>query len=208
MGLLFHEPQSFIDADVDFARKLGGTVSYALDNARLYTELSESLRAVEDRDRAIRRAYTDVIEAVTGGRLVLLGEDELDRVVPTRTVGEQLVDTEEELVEARHDVRGYLEGMPEADDLVVAFCEALTNAIKHAGGGRYGCHHTASRLQLVVSDEGPGIDFKSLPKATLLSGYSTKQSLGMGFTLMMEFSDRVLLCTDEGGTTVVLEKDL
>ena len=30
----------------------------------------------------------------------------------------------------------------------------------------------------------------------------------MGFTLMMELTDRLLLCTDSRGTTLVLERDL
>jgi anti-sigma regulatory factor (Ser/Thr protein kinase) len=57
----------------------------------------------------------------------------------------------------------------------------------------------------MISDKGPGIDFSILPKATLLSGFSTKQSLGMGFSFMLEFCDRVLLSTQPGNTIIVLE---
>jgi anti-sigma regulatory factor (Ser/Thr protein kinase) len=44
-----------------------------------------------------------------------------------------------------------------------------------------------------------------LPKATLLPGFSTVQSLGMGFTIMLQLSERVLICTEPGSTTVMLE---
>ena len=61
------------------------------------------------------------------------------------------------------------------------------------------------RLQVAVRDAGPGIDFHTLPKATLVSGFSTGPSLGMGFTIMLQSCARVLLSTRPGRTTVVLE---
>ena len=56
--------------------------------------------------------------------------------------------------------------------------------------------------RLIVS---PGIDFRTLPRATLQRGFSTASSLGMGFTIMLQVCERVLLSTHPGRTTVVLE---
>ena len=84
-------------------------------------------------------------------------------------------------------------------------CEALNNALKHAGGGTYQVFARDGRLQVAIADEGPGIDFRTLPRATLVRGFSTAASLGMGFTIMLQLCDRVLLCTRPGHTGVVLE---
>ena len=63
-----------------------------------------------------------------------------------------------------------------------------------AGGGLF---------RVRVSDEGHGIDAMQLPHATLMRGYSTRSSMGLGFTLMHEMSDRLCLATDPEGTTLI-----
>jgi len=60
-------------------------------------------------------------------------------------------------------------------------------------------------LQVLIRDDGPGIDFRTLPKATLVRGFSTASSLGMGFTIMLQSCERVLLATRPGRTSIVLE---
>ncbi len=83
--------------------------------------------------------------------------------------------------------------------------EALVNALRHAGGGTYQLFAREATLQVMVRDEGPGIDFRTLPRATLQRGFSTESSLGMGFTIMLQVCERVLLSTRPGRTSVVLE---
>jgi anti-sigma regulatory factor (Ser/Thr protein kinase) len=90
-------------------------------------------------------------------------------------------------------------------DLVNPVCEALTNALKHARGGTYQVFAKDGCVQVAIADEGPGIDFRTLPRATLVPGFSTAASLGMGFTIMLQLCDRVLLCTRPGRTEVGLE---
>lgn len=92
-----------------------------------------------------------------------------------------------------------------AADLVVAAGEALTNAIKHANGGKVSVHVGADCIWVRVADQGPGIADLMLPRVVLERGYSTKPSLGMGYTLMLALSDRLYLTTGPTGTTVVLE---
>ena len=55
-----------------------------------------------------------------------------------------------------------------------------------------------------VEDKGPGIGSLILPRATLARGFSTKPSLGMGYSIMLDVVDRLLLKTDEWGTTLLL----
>ena len=169
-------------------------------------EREEALRWLSEKDRVIRQAYSDVIDAVTGGRLIILSRDEIDAaILPTASEPFELREPWQ-LAEARDRVKIFFGDAPRLDDLLLAFSEGATNMLKHAGGGSYRIAEDSHTIQLVLSDKGPGIDFRDLPKATLVPGFSTKQTLGMGFSLMMEIMDRLLLSTDAGGTTLLLER--
>lgn len=166
----------------------------------------QTLRRPEE---SIRRAYVDVLDAVTGGKLILLTEDEVAAQLGTPLTEPAEVTAPEQLELVRRGivavaVEHFPDLAPEAD-LRTPVCEALANALKHAGGGTYQLFSTDGRLQVVVTDVGPGIDFHTLPRATLVSGFSTVSSLGMGFTIMLQSCERVLLSTRPGRTTVVLE---
>lgn len=84
----------------------------------------------------------------------------------------------------------------------------MTNAIKHAGAGKLCAAAYPGCLWAAVSDKGPGIAALTIPKATLRPGFSTKASLGMGYTIILDGSDKVALSTGPDGTTVVLMKNL
>lgn len=206
IGLNFTETQVFTEADRDFAGKLAATISSALENARLFEEREKAIEALAEKDQAVRKAYRDVIDAVTGGHLVICDRDEMNKEIAEE--GEPLceVDTPGQLADVRRDLTRRLDGVPDAKGLVLASSEALTNALKHAGRGWYGVRRDPDRVCVIVVDHGPGIDFSNLPKATLLPGYSTEQTLGMGFTLMIQLTDRLLLCTGARGTRLALER--
>lgn len=173
------------------------------------TDLRRAERELKTRDLAIRRAYVDVIGAVTGNRLVLMTPEELEEALGTSVFGAKAVRSYKELSATRAKIRGAiresfadLEGV---DEFMVAVCEALTNGVKHGGSATYEVFRRDHCAQVRIADQGPGIDFKNLPRATLAAGFSTKGSLGVGFTLMLDLSSRVLLSTQPGNTTLVLE---
>lgn len=171
-------------------------------------EREDFLSALKEKDRAIRQAYVDVISAVTGGRLVFVTREELDLMLGKPISGTHAVTSNRELAEARQILRCIIrESFPglDPDGFMVAFGEALTNAVKYAGSGNFQVFKLKKTLQIVISDSGPGIDFKTLPKATLMNGFSTRKSMGVGFTIMLDIAERVLLSTQPGNTTVVLE---
>jgi anti-sigma regulatory factor (Ser/Thr protein kinase) len=172
-----------------------------------FRETQAQLRVQE---HAVRQGYVDMLDAVTGGKLILLTEEELKRSLGRPILAEKRLADPAQLSSARHAVAQSISELPVPDreGLILATGEALTNALKHGGGGRYGVYRSDGCLQIEVSDSGPGIDFRSLPKATLVSGYSTTNTLGLGFTVMLEVCDRVLLSTHDRGTTVVLELEL
>jgi anti-sigma regulatory factor (Ser/Thr protein kinase) len=173
------------------------------------TELREAERALRRQEEGIRHAYVDVLDAVTGGKLILLTDEQLADELGT-PVGHQLVfGAPSELGSARRRIVRAAEtcfpGRIQHTDLLSTVGEALDNALKHAGGGAYQAFAREDCLQIAISDDGPGIDFRTLPRATLVPGFSTAASLGMGFTIMLQLCERVLLSTRPGHTVVVLE---
>jgi len=164
---------------------------------------------LHDREQSIRQAYIDVLDAVTGGRLILMWPEDLpaslgEVVLPTTSILRP-----EELAETRHRLAAVLGPLTHrVSEAVLAANEGLANALKHGGQGEYSVRRTSGSVQIEVTDFGPGIDFHTLPRATLIPGFSTKPSLGMGFTIMLEVADRLLLATEPGLTTLVLEFEL
>jgi anti-sigma regulatory factor (Ser/Thr protein kinase) len=173
------------------------------------TDVREAEQALRRQQEGIRQAYVDVLDAVTGGKLVLLDDDALQARLGMPLTDARRLDSAAELADARRVITAAAAGQDAvwASDgaLLSPVCEALNNALKHAGGGSYQVFERKGRLQVAVADEGPGIDFRTLPKATLVPGFSTIASLGMGFAIMLQLSERVLLSTGPGHTVVVLE---
>jgi anti-sigma regulatory factor (Ser/Thr protein kinase) len=59
-------------------------------------------------------------------------------------------------------------------------------------------------LQVLISDQGSGIPLHELPKTVLVSGYSSKSSLGKGFSLIYQASDEVSIHTSSTGTSILM----
>lgn len=87
----------------------------------------------------------------------------------------------------------------------VAVTEAVTNVLKHATGGRLCIYLKENQLQFFISDKGSGIPLHEIPKTILVSGYSSKRSLGQGFKMISKFCDEVQVHTSSQGTQVLIE---
>ncbi len=158
----------------------------------------------------IKQAYSEVFYAATGEKFILGTPEEILKYLGSPLTDVIEISTYEDLSKIRSLTKEIIVknfGQQEKfADIALTVSEGLTNAIKHAGKGSYQIFKKNDNLaQFMIADNGKGIDFKSLPKATLLSGFSTKGTLGVGFSVMLDLSDRVLLATDPGGTTLVLE---
>lgn len=174
------------------------------------TQVRHAQQALREQDERIRQAYEDVLDAVTGGKLVLLPEGTLVEQLGTPLTDEVEVTSAEQLGRARDRIRRVVTSYYpdiDVDALLSAVGEALNNVLKHAGGGSFRVYVTGDVAQVAVTDHGPGIDFRTLPRATLVPGFSTTATLGMGFTIILQLCDRVLLATRPGSTIIVLEVD-
>jgi PAS domain S-box-containing protein len=175
------------------------------------SERHNAEEAIRQRDLGIREAYTQVVAAVTGGKLVLVGMDEIVSELGDEVWNAGEIRSAWALSEARHrlsDTLAEFGDLRGADELVLAAGEAMTNALRHGGSARLRLLLMDGLFKVEVEDDGPGIDFANLPKATLIPGYSSTTSLGMGFTIMLAECDRVLLATGSSGTRLVLEARL
>lgn len=179
----------------------------------LLFDVTPTLRAEREYSRRLARAYQDVLSAATGGRLALV---EADEIRPLITDGEMLGEltlnhkmdgqAARRLVETAAQTAGL--GSADLFRLKVCASEAMTNVFKHAGKGRVEVRRTEGRLRVIVSDQGDGIPLEILPKAILVGGYSTKRSLGKGFSIMLQYLDRLTICTSSEGTTIILEREI
>ena len=128
--------------------------------------------------------------------------------------GEQPVPLDSAMLsEVRSRIRkaGSAVGLPESvtGDLVIAGSEASLNAVVHATGGIAEIRgDVGGSLQIWVRDCGAGIDDAFLHRAILEAGFSSKGTLGQGFSLIVSTCHRVYLLTGSTGTTIVLATEV
>lgn len=170
----------------------------------MMTDITESKLAEEHK----RDFYRRTISAFTGGKLVIVEPEEIMQAAGD-AVGFWNLYALEDLNTMRGGVKDLLldAGMDERRlyEFMGAIVEAATNAYKHAGGGRVSLHLNPSTVVCVVSDTGPGMEALALPDVALTKGYSTANTLGMGYKIMIQSADRTYLATSTKGTTVAVE---
>lgn len=192
-------------------------VQLCLQNAELEERVQERTRNLEraqqqllDSEQEKKQFYRDVIRAVTNGKFQLVDEED----IPVQ--GELCADIPLRGPEGYAALRSGLRqiagmvGLPEegVEDVILAAGEAATNAIKHGTNGSCRVYRADDRIIARISDDGSGIRSEDLPNSILVPGFSTKVSLGMGYTLMLQLSDCVWLATGPHGTVVQVEKCL
>lgn len=191
------EPEYFLAVVEDIeARKLAEA---ELESARQQVLQAEVEKKVFNRE---------VIRAVTRGKFHLVDAEEVP--VVGQVVFETALDSSENYHRLRQELTRLCECLEmsreEVGNTVLAAGEAVSNAIKHARDGYVAIYRNGERVAIRVRDRGTGIKPEDLPATILQAGYSTKVSLGMGYTLMLEMVDRIWLATDAEGTVVQLEK--
>lgn len=168
----------------------------------------------EERRRKRREweLYRDLLGVVTKNKLLLLNDEELYVLLREgRTLLTMELKVPENLAQLRRAFRSALAPMqiPEKRlfQYLVAVNEAASNTIKHGNGGSVTLYAAEDwrMCRAVIHDRGQGIVLEDLPRATLLPGYSTQQSLGVGFHVMLQYCDRLFLGSSPAGTKLILE---
>jgi anti-sigma regulatory factor (Ser/Thr protein kinase) len=160
------------------------------------------------------KVYRDVIFAATQEKFLLITEEEVNKYKEGIVLCEGRIKDRSDIPICRNlaKVKLELEGFNNSTIMswLLALSEAITNAIKHAEEGKMTIikDEKNHEIRFIIEDKGPGFDLDDLPKKTLLAGYSTKKSLGQGFTLMMKMAKRVLLFTSSKGSTIILNFDI
>ncbi len=173
----------------------------------------EKERILLEQEKKVHHIFRDILLAITQNKLHLLLEpSELKLFKEAEKVGEIEMLVPQDMVTARKTIERWLTdtGVERSRrfNMIVCVSEAATNVIKHAGTGKVSYFLFGNKIQVWVEDQGKGIDFSELPKTALLKGYSSKVSLGMGFTIMLELMDKVYLLTSPKGTLVIIEMGL
>lgn len=100
----------------------------------------------------------------------------------------------------------------EITDIKTAVSEAVTNAIIHGYEDNMGmvtviCNINGSELEIVIEDNGHGIDNIEQAREPLFTSKPQLERSGMGFTVMETFMDEVEVYSElEKGTTIRMVK--
>jgi PAS domain S-box-containing protein len=169
----------------------------------MLTDITERHRFEEYQQEFARKT----IEAATEGKLMIRGREEIMQMTGPPIMSWEITGADD-LEHVRHAAMEIVlaAGMDEerAFDFILCISEAVTNTVKHAGGGTLSLHRVDETVLAVVSDRGPGIPAINLPEVALKRGYTTAVSLGMGYKAMISMADTVYLATGPGGTTVAI----
>lgn len=158
--------------------------------------------------------YRDVIFAVTQGKFLLIKKEEVNKYKEGIVLCEGTIKNRSDIPICRTLARESLEleGFNKTTIMswLLVLSEAITNIVKHAEEGKMTLikDEKNQEIRFVIEDKGPGFALKNLPKMTLLAGYSTKNSLGQGFTLMMKMAKTISLFTSSEGSIIILIFDL
>ena len=173
-------------------------------------DITES-KLVERRERELEAHrldfYRRTINAATDGKLLISEPGDIEPVGCGEMGSWDILDLAH-LGKMRDEVADLSRKAGMREQRVMSFVgcivEAGSNAIKHAGGGKARLCSRTDDLIFTISDSGRGIGALALPDVALTEGFSTAGTLGMGYKVMLRFSDQVHLATGPEGTTVAI----
>lgn len=88
-------------------------------------------------------------------------------------------------------------------DIVISVSEAVSNVLKHAQKGNLDIYYDYDSVYISVSDRGEGIELEDIPRF-IQKGESSKSSLGMGFSIIIELASAVWINTNSNGTILIM----
>lgn len=163
-----------------------------------------------NQDKGKWEVYRDVIMAASQGKFLLISENEVQKYKEGNILCEGTIKERSDIPVCRNLAKETLEsknyGQSNLMSWLLVLSEAITNTIKHAEEGKMTVidDEPSNEIRFVIEDKGPGFPLDELPKKTLLAGYSTKKSMGQGFTLMMKMTKQISLFSSSTGSIIIL----
>ena len=178
---------------------------------KLRVSAEEKLQAERESEAQQRLFLRETVLCVTQGKLDICDEADIAPYVVDSAFLSHL-DSVAATSTARHQALEICRksGLDEqsAQSFAPGVGEAIANAVKHAGHGTVYAGQQDNEVWVAVTDEGPGMSSLLLPQVALTRGFSTAASMGLGYTVMLDAADRILLHTGSHGTRVALLKSL
>jgi anti-sigma regulatory factor (Ser/Thr protein kinase) len=210
-GFFLFSHDYYLPNTVELIALIFGTTAIATVVGRLQSVLlqldtaKDSLIHSEEQRVLFNR---DVLLAVTGGRMRLCDDAEIATQIHGEPAFSITLATAGDATLLRRELKDMvaksgLAGL-RLSDLETAVTEAATNAIKHGNGGAADVWYYADAVTVLIRDRGTGISPTDLARATLERGYSSRYSLGMGFTMILESVDSMSLSTSSAGTQILI----
>lgn len=190
---------------------LGDTLNAAADMMLNYRRMIErDLQNTRMQREKIFHVYRDVICAVTQGKFNLMNYEEFELLKCEGVLQEEvIIAAVTDVNAAQESIAAYLEkqgcSQQHLAHIVLSISEAVTNAIKHAGYGLMQIRALDHGVRISVADQGPGMDFDKLPNMIFQQGFSTKVSMGYGFSIIYRFADKIYLATSKNGTYLAMD---
>ncbi|WP_003542647.1 ATP-binding protein [Desulfotomaculum nigrificans] len=173
-----------------------------------------SNEVLDEKDKMFR-VYRDVIRAITQEKVYLTSPAEFSQIIQQEVpVLNFKLNSPHDITRCRMEIDQYLTKVcsswqsPRRHKALLCLSEAMTNVIKHAGSGEVLLALNDNRIVFYVLDQGPGMELAKLPFMVFLKGFSTKTSMGFGFSIMFRYLDKLILSTSESGTRLALEISL
>ncbi len=155
--------------------------------------------------------YKQVVQAITNSSLQLLSPEEYEAEYGS---AEPLLvlklQNKSDIAHSRDEIDRFLvEKLEEWDDpfrsrVLLCLAEAMSNVIKHTPGGRVLVFIDSTGPRFHVEAFGSGLDLNKLPYMLFVKGFSTSDTLGAGFPIMMRYLKQITISTSPNGTALVL----
>lgn len=182
--------------------------------AIVLTDITPALEYREQLHQSTMRSYKDVIATLSKSKIdICLEQQEIEQHLGLPLAQMDII-TKSDVSSGRSLVMEYIPEELKINQpkklmhIKLAVSEGVTNLIKHAANGKLSVYSKSNVLQIYITDQGSGIPIHELPKMILISGYSSKRSLGKGFALMYTSADRIMVHTSSKGTSILLEFDM
>ncbi|MGP4041837.1 ATP-binding protein [Gracilibacillus sp. D59] len=172
---------------------------------------SKTLTEMDKEKDQVWEVYRDVIYSATQGAFLLIDKAKIKQYKTGNLLCEADIKERQDISYSRNLAKEAFTNAGLKNSKVMSYnliiSEAVTNVIKHADDGKMFIHQKDDVFHVIIEDNGPGFPLNILPKTTLLAGFSTKESLGQGFSLMIKMAEQVILETSSNGSTLILLLD-